>query len=52
MAAGMGAGKLDHSEVERTARATRDAFVGLLGASVRRIAERLARPVAAPGGAS
>jgi purine-nucleoside phosphorylase len=37
MAAGMGAAALDHSEVERTARATRDAFIRLLARSVRRM---------------
>jgi purine-nucleoside phosphorylase len=47
MAAGMGAATLDHSEVERTARATRDAFVGLLGASLRRIG-RVLGAAAAP----
>lgn len=34
MAAGMGAAQLDHREVEETARATRDAFVRLLSASL------------------
>lgn len=39
MAAGIGDGELDHAEVERTANATRDAFVTLLGAVVARIGQ-------------
>ena len=41
MAAGMGAAALDHSEVERTAQATRDAFIRLLTASLRRMGQLL-----------
>jgi purine-nucleoside phosphorylase len=42
MAAGMTSGVLDHKEVEQTARATRDVFTKLLGASLVRIGQALA----------
>lgn len=43
MAAGLGDSELDHSEVERTARETRDEFVRLLRAAVVRIGQVLQR---------
>jgi len=42
MAAGLSPTKLDHSEVEATARRTRDRFTGLLSAWVRRVGAAVA----------
>jgi purine-nucleoside phosphorylase len=42
MAAGMSGAQLDHREVEETARATRDSFVRLLSAALRRFGSLLA----------
>jgi purine-nucleoside phosphorylase len=42
MAAGLSATKLDHSEVEATAKASRDRFTALLGAWVARVGAAVA----------
>jgi len=50
MAAGISDAELDHSEVERTANATRDDFVKLLGGVVTGIAHAVAADAASSGG--
>lgn len=47
LAAGTSPTPLDHREVEATARATRDVFVGLLRALLPRLAEAVAAPISA-----